>query len=278
LSIDSSVRILVLGAHPDDAEFHAGAFLAKHANLGATIRIISVTDGRSGHQSIPSSELVEIRRKEAAAAGAVIGSEYVTWDFPDGSLTPSLEVRWAIIRELRTFNPELVLTHRTVDYHPDHRAVAQAVQDASYMVRVPKVVPDVPPVEREPIVAAMNDRFTRPCPLRADYVIDGTNEFEKMLDMMDCHQSQFYDWMPWIDRAAPPSSMVRTERLAWLKDWFLKFNNFRANAFWNTAWGKTPIHVEAFEISEYAGFLSAEQSQRLFPGAFSKASLSIKDI
>ena len=270
MSIDSSVRILVLGAHPDDAEFHAGAFLARHANLGATIRIISVTDGRSGHQSIPSSELVEIRRKEAAAAGAVIGSEYVTWDFPDGSLTPSLEVRWAIIRELRTFKPELVLTHRTVDYHPDHRAVAQAVQDASYMVRVPKVVPDVPPVDREPIVAAMNDRFTRPCPLRADYVIDGTSEFEKMLDMMDCHQSQFYDWMPWIDRSAPPTSMVRAERLAWLKDWFLKFNSFRANAFWNTAWGKTPSHVEAFEISEYAGVLSTEQSQRLFPGAFSK--------
>jgi hypothetical protein len=143
------------------------------------------------------------------------------------------------------------------------------------MVRVPKVVPEVPPVEREPIVAAMNDRFTRPCPHRADYVIDGTNEFQKMLEMMDCHQSQFYDWMPWIDRTAPPSSMDRAARMAWLKEWFLQFHDFRAKAFWKPEWGTTPMHVEAFEISEYAGVLSREQSRRLFPGAFSKSIASV---
>jgi len=270
LQENNQVRILVLGAHPDDAEFHAGAFLARHASLGACIRIISVTDGRSGHQSIPSDELVKIRRLEAAAAGATIGADYVTWDFPDGSLTSSLEVRHAIIREMRIFKPELVLTHRTVDYHPDHRAVAQAVQDASYMVRVPKVVADVPSLGRDPIVASMNDRFTRPCPLRADYVIDGTEEFPTMLRMMDCHQSQFYDWMPWIDRSPPPTSMEPIGRIAWLRNWVTQFNGYRAKAFWQNTWGVAPVHLEAFEISEYAGVLSPEQSARLFPGSISR--------
>lgn len=267
MEASQSVRILVIGAHPDDAEFHAGALLTRHAARGATIRIVSVTDGRSGHQSIPSEELVAVRRLEAKNAGAIINADYVTWDFPDGSLTSSLEVRHAIIREIRTFKPELVLTHRTVDYHPDHRAVAQAVQDASYMVRVPKVVPDAPVVDRDPIVASMNDRFTRPCPLRPDYVIDGSSEFQSVLKMMDCHRSQFYDWMPWIDRSPPPESMEPEARLKWLEKWVTEFNAYRAKAFWKTAFGPPPIHIEAFEISEYAGILSDAQAVRLFPDA-----------
>ena len=107
-----SMRILVLGAHPDDAEFFAGGFLAKRAATGATIRIVSVTNGQSGHQSIPEVELINIRRAEASRAGAVIGATYVTGDFPDGSLQPTLELRSFVVTEIRKFAPDLVLTHR----------------------------------------------------------------------------------------------------------------------------------------------------------------------
>lgn len=264
----NALRILVLGAHPDDAEFHAGALLARHAALGSTIRMVSVTDGRSGHQSIPSNELITIRKQEAANAGKVIGSEYVTWDYPDGSLMPTLEVRHSIIREIRSFAPDLVLTHRTCDYHPDHRAVGQAVQDASYLVMVPKVVPDIPALERDPIVAYMNDTFSRPTPMRADAVIDGTVEFEKAIEMMSCHASQFYDWMPWIERIRDtvPETDIGSKK-SWLRSWYLARTESRRNQFWDVAkWGKIPLHVEAFEISEYASKADPHLISRLFPG------------
>jgi len=258
-------RVLVLGAHPDDAEFFAGGLLAAHHHVGSTIRLVSVTNGQSGHQSIESYELILRRRAEAASAGRIVGADYVTWDFPDGSLQPTLEVRLAIIREIRTFRPDLVLTHRPFDYHPDHRAVGQAVQDASYMVLVPKVLPDVPPPQREPIVAYMVDLFTRPCPFRADVTLDVSEHFESVLSMLDCHVSQFYEWMPWIDRISDSVPSGSQERRQWLTGWFLEKTAGRIARFWQSQWGTDPRLVEAYEISEYAGRPSSDTLQKLFP-------------
>lgn len=256
-------KILVLGAHPDDAEFFAGGFLARHAKAGSEIRILSVTNGQSGHQSIPSSELIAIRRQEAANSGAVIGATYLTGEFPDGSLQATLELREFIIREIRSFAPDLVLTHRPFDYHPDHRAVGQAVQDASYMVLVPKVVPDVPTPEREPIVAYMNDLFTTPCPFRADVVLDVSQELDTIIEMMASHRSQFFDWMLWIDRSKEVVPTDPKEQLGWLRQWFLDRMSSRVDRFWNGQ-GERPEMVEAFEVSEYAGQPTAEKRKQLF--------------
>ena len=161
----NSLRLLILGAHPDDAEFHAGGLATIYRQQGHVVKMVSVTDGRSGHHRYQPAELARVRRAEATAAGALIGAEYETWDYPDGTLQPTLDVREKVIRAIRGFAPDLVLTHRPNDYHPDHRAVGQAVQDASYMVTVPLVVPDVPILARDPVVAYMPDLFTRPYPL-----------------------------------------------------------------------------------------------------------------
>ena len=103
-------KLLILGAHPDDAEFHAGGLATRYCQRGRVVRMISVTNGGAGHHFRDSQSLVAVRREEAARAGKVIGAEYLTWDFPDGSLLPTLEVREKIIREIRSFEPDLVLT------------------------------------------------------------------------------------------------------------------------------------------------------------------------
>lgn len=269
----SAPRVLVLGAHPDDAEFFAGGLLHAHRNQGATLRIVSVTNGQSGHHEMASDALVGRRRAEAARSGSLLQSDYVTWDYPDGSLQPTLDVRESIIREIRTFRPDLVLTHRPFDYHPDHRAVGQAVQDASYMVMVPKIAPGYPPPSQEPIVAYMVDLFTRPAPFRPDAVLDASPYLENILEMLACHESQFFEWMPWIDRTSHtmpnPIGMHQTElNLAqrnWLRDWYLDRTSLRSDRFWNREWGDPPILVEAYEISEYAGRASRERLASLFP-------------
>lgn len=265
-------RILVLGAHPDDAEFHAGGLLARHSQLGSQIVIVSVTDGRSGHHEISPADLVEIRREEARQAGRVIGANYVTWDFPDGRLEPTIAVREAIIRQVREFRPDLVLTHRANDYHPDHRAVGQAVQDACYLVTVPHIVPDVPALEADPVVASMVDLFTRPNKLRADIVLDISQEVDQLIQMAACHASQFFQWLPYHDHCLAEVPDGEDQRASWLKAWYLKIAARRLEHFADVPSvqqlqpSSSPV-IEVYEISEYAGNLSREKADGLFPGA-----------
>ncbi|MEM8734429.1 MAG: PIG-L family deacetylase [Planctomycetota bacterium] len=266
-----SCRVLVLCAHPDDAEVFAGGLLVRHSRLGATIRIVSVTDGSAGHQSMSPEELKSIRRKEAAEAGATIGAEYVTLDFVDGRLQPSLEVRECIIREIRQFAPDLVLTHRTNDYHPDHRAVGIAVQDASYMVTVPNICPDVKPLRDDPIVASMCDMFTRPNRMRADVILNVQDEYLDSVAMAACHRSQFFDWLAYHDGVLEEVPDDEAGRLDWLAGWLGKFHHQRREFFSSELreQGMDPtdesIEIEVFEVSEYAAALSDELRGRLFP-------------
>jgi len=264
-------RILVLGAHPDDAEFHAGGLLTIHRQLGHAVKIVSVTNGAAGHHVLDAQELAAVRRQEAQAVADLTGIEFDVWDFPDGQLQPTLQVRYRIIREIRTFQPDLVLTHRPNDYHPDHRAVGQAVQDASYMVTVPLSVPDVPALRSDPVVAYMADLFTKPCPLEADVVIDVADQFDAIVRMLDCHRSQVYQWLPYNKGLLDQVPSEPDERLQWLAGWFAErpravADRFRAalvSTFGEA--GKAVELAEAYEISEYARQPNAELRARLFP-------------
>ena len=129
--------------------------------------MVSLTNGDAGHHEHARPRAGRRRRAEAAAAGAVIGATYEVLDNHDGELLPTLENRRQVIRLIRTFHPDLVLTHRPNDYHPDHRYTSQLVQDAAYMVTVPAVVPDVPHLPSNPVIAYLPDDFQKPYPLSA---------------------------------------------------------------------------------------------------------------
>lgn len=265
------MRLLILGAHPDDAEYHAGGLASIYRMLGHVVRMVSVTDGGAGHHDMENESLVARRRTEAAAAATLIGATSATWDYPDGELLPTLELRHHIIREIRTFAPDLVLTHRTSDYHPDHRAVGQAVQDASYMVTVPMVVPEVPILGRDPVVAYMTDLFTRPCPMRPDVVIDVDDHVETIVAMLACHQSQVFEFLPFNQGIAKQVPTNERERMAWLRDWYAQQVSPRADRFrdelsriYGEERGRKVKSAEAFEISEYASPLDDAARHRLF--------------
>lgn len=269
---DTPLRLLILGAHPDDAEFHAGGLATLYRRLGHEVKFVSVTNGAAGHHVLPPDELARVRRGEQAASAARIGAACDIWEFPDGSLQATLEVRGRIIREIRSFAPDLVLTHRPNDYHPDHRAVGQAVQDASYMVVVPHVEPDVPALRADPVVAYMVDLFTRPAPLRPDVVLDATDMLDETLGMLACHQSQVFQWLPYVEGAQQQVPDDENTRAAWLRDWYFAHVGPRAERFRQqlaVAYGPeraTQIEaVEAFEISEYAAKADSAALERLFP-------------
>lgn len=269
--LNTPLRLLILGAHPDDAEYHAGGLATIYRQRGHTVKMISVTDGRSGHHRYQPAELARVRRRESQAAAAVIGATYEVWEYPDGALQPTLEVREQIIRAIRSFQPDLVLTHRPNDYHPDHRAVGQAVQDASYMITVPLVAPDVPALTRDPVVAYMPDLFTRPYAFVPDVAIDIADQMDTIVDMLACHQSQVFEFLPFNQRVAEQVPQEEAARRQWLRTWYGNIIRPRANRFrdalvrqYGELHGRQVAWAEAFEISEYAAPLDDATRERLF--------------
>jgi len=265
------VRLLVLGAHPDDAEYHAGGLATIYRRAGHVVKFVSVTDGAAGHHFHTPEQLRVLRSEEASAAAALIGAESAVWSFPDGALEPTLEVRRRVIREIRAFQPDLVLTHRTNDYHPDHRAVGQAVQDASFLITVPLVEPDAPALRKPPVVAAMADPFTRPAPLQADVVLDTDPELDTIVRMLACHASQMFEWIPWLTGILDQVPADPAGRLAFLRHWFAATIRDRAArcrealvAAYGPQRGGAVQCCEMFEISQYGAPLDDAMRERLF--------------
>jgi len=147
------LRLLILGDHPDDADTtrRSGGSLSP----GGHVVKWSRDERRVRAFSYFGKELADIRESRPDRRRRDRGDR-TTSGHPDGRLMPTIEVRERIIRELRTFAPDP--SHPSLnDYHPDHRAVGQAVQDASYLVTVPLVCPDVPALCRDPIVGYLPD-------------------------------------------------------------------------------------------------------------------------
>jgi LmbE family N-acetylglucosaminyl deacetylase len=264
----TKLRILILGAHPDDADYSAGGTAALWRRGGHVIKMVSVTDGGAGHHEFAGPKLVKIRRAEAAASGKVIGAEYVTLDIPDGGLLPTLENRATIIRLIREFKPDLILTHRLNDYHPDHRYVSQLVQDASYMLTVPAVAPEVRHLDRMPVIAYMPDDFQKPYPLTPTVAVDVGPVLDDIVSMLDCHTSQFYEWLPYNQRKLDQVPKSPAERKAWLKLQVEARLRRRANRFrelLDETYERGVEFAEAFEPCEYGSPLDDAAKERLFP-------------
>src|SRR5205085_2988336 len=161
-------------------------------------------------------ELARRRKAEAAASGAVIGAAYEVLDNHDGELLPTLDNRRQIIRLMRSFRPDLVLTHRPNDYHPDHRYTSQLVQDAAYMVTVPPIVADTPHLERNPVIAYLPDDFQKPYPFQPTVAVDVSGVVDRIAAMLHCHASQFYEWLPYNGGYADQVPASDGARLEWL--------------------------------------------------------------
>jgi LmbE family N-acetylglucosaminyl deacetylase len=146
--LDTPSRVLTVGAHPDDAEFGAGATLARWANDGAEITMCIVTDGSKGSwdPGIDTADLARRRIAEQEAAGAIIGAtRFVHLGHVDGELEYSMDLRNEIATQVRLFTPDVVLTHdpwQRYQMHPDHRATGFATVDAVVSAREPLALVD----------------------------------------------------------------------------------------------------------------------------------------
>ncbi|MDX9883949.1 MAG: PIG-L deacetylase family protein [Prolixibacteraceae bacterium] len=210
------LQIVIIGAHPDDPELMAGGTACKWAQMGHDVLMVSLTNGDAGHQTIKPKKLVKIRREEARKAGEVIGAKYITMDNHDGQLMPTYKNRLEVIKIIREAKADIVIFHRPYDYHPDHRYAGTLVLDAAYMVTVPRILPKVPYLKKNPLFLFAGDRFTHPEPFKADVCVAIDDVIEKKIDMRASHKSQMFEWLPYNRGILDQVPESDEDRRAWL--------------------------------------------------------------
>ena len=273
---DGKLRIIVFGAHPDDCEIKAGGMGAMWAAEGHHVKFVSVFNGDLGHWKIAGGPLAQRRKKEVQAAAKILGIEETqVLDIHDGELMPTLENRKTIIRLIRQWKADIVMAHRPNDYMADHRYVGVLVDDASFMVTVPFLCPDVPHLSKNPVFLYLRDGFGKPYPFEPDVVIPIDAVIEKKLEAISVIDSQFSEsgcCAP-VERQKIPKD--EAELAAARSQTRARFRRrFAANAkkyrdrlieLYGQEKGKKVQYAEAFEICEYGRQLSDAEKKELFP-------------
>jgi LmbE family N-acetylglucosaminyl deacetylase len=269
LGQSDQIRVIAFGAHPDDCDIRAAGTAALLTKMGVAVKFVSVTNGDAGHQTMRAGELAKRRLAEAKESARRLGIQYDVLDNHDGQLLPTLDVRKQIIREIRSWKADVVLSPRPNDYHPDHRYTGVLVQDAAYMVVVPSVTPEVPALRKNPVFLYYEDGFQRPNPFRPDIAVAIDDVIDQKVDALDAHVSQFYEWLPWVDGKLDEVPKGAEERKAWLKrTWIHEPKpDVRASLvkWYGPEKGNSTKYYEAFEICEYGAQPSEARIRQLFP-------------
>jgi LmbE family N-acetylglucosaminyl deacetylase len=191
---DTPADVLVIIAHPDDAEFGAAGSVAKWTADGRRVVYVLCTSGEKGtsDRSLTPDKLVDLRRREQRQAAALLGVEDVVFlDYRDQELEDTPDFRKAIVRQIRRFRPQTVVTsdpYRRYIWHRDHRIVGQVTLDAIFpYARDFLAYPDLIEEGLEPHkVAEILFFAAEDINLRMDI----TATFDKKLAALRCHKSQ----------------------------------------------------------------------------------------
>jgi len=189
------MRLLAIGAHPDDVDLLCGGTLARYAAAGHHVTIAVATNGNVGSTTLSREEIAAVRHQEAANSCAVIGADLIWMDFEDEWLFDNRETRTVFIDAYRQARPDIVIAHSTGDYHPDHRIAGQLAADA----RIPSAVPLVE--TRFPALASIPKLYTMDTVGQLegglDVLVDISEVMDTKVSMVTSHASQ-KDWLAHI--------------------------------------------------------------------------------
>ncbi len=272
IELPEKMRILCIGAHPDDCELFCGGIASLWRDHGHEITLLSVTNGQSGHHQLAGPDLVRRRAEEARRAAEVIGGTSRVLPLPDGHLEPSLENRLLLIRVIRWIVPHVIVTNRPNDYHPDHRYTSQLVQDAAFSLVVPNIAPDVQAMPFNPVIFYWWDHFLLPVPFDPTVVVPIDSVFDRKLEMLHRHESQFYQWLPYVTGSREDVPVDDEARRGWLRrfydTWFDPPVADRYRDALVERYGPDPGNsvrqAEAYSLCEYGTRPSAEQVEQIF--------------
>jgi LmbE family N-acetylglucosaminyl deacetylase len=226
------MRVLAVGAHPDDLELLCAGTLARWVREGHEVYMAHLTSGdKGGRQS--REELARIRGDEANASAAVIGATALGTEWGDLEVYESRPFRDRVMDFIRQARPDLIVTHAPNDYHPDHRVASTLVFDAAYCSTIPNYPSPAglePHAVRAPIwymdtVAGIG--------FAPQEYVDVTDTIEIKQRMLSCHQSQL-QWM----------SSYRHSDVRYLVEWVARWRGLQCQVPYaegfrrEDAWGR----------------------------------------
>lgn len=275
LSSQDKFNILVIGAHPDDCELITGGTSSKLIQKGHKVKFVSMTNGNKGHHIHNTETIERIRKKEVEEVKKRLGCEYEVLNNNDGELIATLELRNEVIRLIREWEADLVITHPNYDYHPDHRHTSTLVQDAAFMVTVPLANPTIPILRNNPVFLYMLGRLDNPNRKETEIAIDITSVVKQKAHVVDSHFSQMYEWLPWINQKPLNNVDIdsQSSRESYLYNYFIEERNKVADKdipalkrwYGESKDFKEIKAVERYEICPFGKQVSDSELKVLFP-------------
>lgn len=181
--------ILVLAAHPDDAEISCGGTIAKHVSLGHKVGVVDLTRGELGTRGTPA-----IRDAEATEAAKILGiSVRENIGLRDGFFQNSEIDQLKVIEAIRKFQPEIILTNAIHDRHPDHGRAAALVFESSFLSGLLKIETVSDGKSQLPWRPKAVYHFIQSQYITPDFVVDVTDYWDKKIESLRAFKSQFYD-------------------------------------------------------------------------------------
>ncbi|HZY80630.1 MAG TPA: bacillithiol biosynthesis deacetylase BshB1 [Cyclobacteriaceae bacterium] len=176
--------ILVLAAHPDDAELGCGGTILKHVAMGHKVGVVDLTRGELGTRGTP-----ETRAKEAADSAKILGlAVRENLGLPDGFFVNEREHRLQVVKAIRKFQPEIVLGNARYDRHPDHGRASELIFEACFLSGLAKIDTGQPLWHPKVLYHYIQSQFLTP-----DFVVDVTDFWDKKMDSIRAYRTQFYD-------------------------------------------------------------------------------------
>jgi bacillithiol biosynthesis deacetylase BshB1 len=173
--------LLVIGAHPDDAEVHVGGLLSLASRRGLRAGILDLTSGDLGTRGDSGT-----RQAEAAASARILGVERHDLGFPDGRFTEAESCRIPLMAKLRELRPVVVILPAPEDRHPDHRRAHRLGREAAYYSGLKNY-----PCEGDPWRPKAIAWMAGEMPDHPDLVVDVSEVWSVRMAAFDAFGSQF---------------------------------------------------------------------------------------
>ena len=181
--------ILVLAAHPDDAELGCGGTIAKHVALGKKVGIIDFTRGELGTRGT-----AELRDKESEESSKILGlSVRENLNFKDGFFENDETHQKSLLKVIRKYKPETILANAVNDRHPDHPKGAALAYSACLLSGLPKIESELDGVKQEAWRPKFFYNYIQSQLLVPDFVVDVSDYWEKKMQAIRAFKSQFFD-------------------------------------------------------------------------------------
>ncbi|MFX0030345.1 MAG: bacillithiol biosynthesis deacetylase BshB1 [Candidatus Hermodarchaeota archaeon] len=186
--MDLELDILVIGAHPDDAEIGCGGTIAHYKKKGKKIGILDLSNG----EPTPLGT-IENRIAEAKAASKILNLDMrITLDITNRYIENSIENRIKVSEVIRRYKPKILITHPSDDWHPDHIACHQIVKAAKFQAKLTKT--DSKYSEHYPkYVFYFDHSHLKEKDRRVDFLVDISDSIEEKINALKVYKSQFID-------------------------------------------------------------------------------------